>query len=191
MKPHNASIAPRHLELIARVRAAGRELSVHGSLFYALVAERLGLSMTDLRAWDFLLLRGPMTHGKFAEMIGLTGGAVTALIDRLERVGAVVRESDPGDRRKVIVRAISSLREGPLTHVFESLGAKAQHVLDQYSDEELEVSARLMAEMAEVLHQELVKLRASEPIDIPPLPSAMRDRRRPIARRLAEALSEE
>src|SRR3954451_13682657 len=134
MKPHNASIPPQRRELIDRARAAGRELSVHGSLFYALVADRLSLSMTDLRAWDLLLLRGPVTHGKFAELIGLTGGAVTALIDRLERVGAVTRDADPGDRRKVIVRAISSLREGPLVHVFESLSEKAQRVLNQYSD---------------------------------------------------------
>src|SRR3954451_16766054 len=113
MKMHNGSRALHRRQLIFRARAAGRELSVHGSFFYALVAERLGLSMTDLRAWDLLLLRGPVTHGKFAELIGLTGGAVSALIDRLERVGAVIREGDPLDRRKVIVRAISSPREGP------------------------------------------------------------------------------
>src|SRR5215207_6041801 len=102
MKLLNASTTDQRRKAIAGTRAAGRELSVHGSLLYALVAERLGLTMTDLRAWDILLLHGPMTHGQFAQHIGLTGGAVTALVDRLERIGAVTRENHPGDRRKVI-----------------------------------------------------------------------------------------
>jgi DNA-binding MarR family transcriptional regulator len=164
-------------QVIAATRAAGRELSVHGSLFYALVAERLGLTMTDLRAWDLLLLHGPVTHGKFAEMIGLTGGAVTNLVDRLERVGAVTRESDPLDRRKVIVRAISSMREGHLKHVFASLEDGAGAILNQFSDEQLEASSRLMLGIAQVLHQEVVKLRASEPLDIPAHPATANKRR--------------
>lgn len=166
--------------VIAATRAAGRELSVHGSLLYALVAERLGLTMTDLRAWDILLLHGPMTHGKFADLVGLTGGAVTAIIDRLERIGAVTRENYPGDRRKVIVRAISSMRDGPLKHVFDSLGTEAQRVLNQFSNEELETSSRLMLGVAKVLHQEVVKLRASKPIEIAARHTAPRSRRRQL-----------
>jgi predicted transcriptional regulator len=163
--------------VIAATRAAGRELSVHGSLFYALVAERLGLTMTDLRAWDLLLLHGPVTHGKFSEMIGLTGGAVTNLIDRLERIGAVTRESDPSDRRKVIVRAISSMRDGHLKHVFASMANKSGCVLEQFSNEELEVSSRLILGIAQVMHQEVVKLRASKPLDIPVHPTTANKRR--------------
>src|SRR5215210_1783206 len=98
MKNHNRSMAgqPRK-DIVLATRMAGRELSVHGSILYALIAERLGLTMTDLRAWDLLHLHGPVTHGTFTDMIGLTGGAVTALVDRLERLGAVTRQRDPND----------------------------------------------------------------------------------------------
>jgi DNA-binding MarR family transcriptional regulator len=180
MKTRNRSTFEERRRLVMQNRAAGRELSAHGSLLYTLVAERLGLSLADLRAWDLLLLHGPVTHGKFAEMVGLTGGAVTFLIDRLERIGAVIRDSDPGDRRKVIVRPISSLREGPLMHVFHSLGAEAERVLSQYSDRDLEVSSRLMLEMSQVLHQEAVKLRASEPFEAAAYPTTLRNRRRQL-----------
>jgi len=48
------------------------------------IAERLELSLSESARMDLLLLHGPLSHGKLAQMIGLSGGAVTALVDRLE-----------------------------------------------------------------------------------------------------------
>src|SRR5215472_7412728 len=68
-----------------------------------LAAEALGLAPTDLMGMCLLQLHGPATPGWLAEMTGLSTGAVTGLIDRLERGGYVTRAQDPQDRRRVIV----------------------------------------------------------------------------------------
>jgi DNA-binding MarR family transcriptional regulator len=65
--------------------------------------EDLGVNPTDLGALCLLLLHGPAPAGRLAELTGLTTGAVTGVVDRLEKGGFVRREVDPADRRKVIV----------------------------------------------------------------------------------------
>jgi DNA-binding MarR family transcriptional regulator len=68
-----------------------------------LAAEALGLAPTDLMCMCLLQLHGPATPGWLAEMTGLSTGAVTGVVDRLERGGYVTRAQDPHDRRRVIV----------------------------------------------------------------------------------------
>lgn len=67
-------------------------------------AEALGVHPTELMAGSHLLDAGEMTAGELAEATGLTTGAMTAAIDRLEHAGLAKREADPHDRRKVIVK---------------------------------------------------------------------------------------
>jgi DNA-binding MarR family transcriptional regulator len=66
-------------------------------------AEAVGLNPSDLGCLCLLLLHGPSPAGRLAELTGLTTGAVTGVIDRLERAGFAQRVLDPSDRRKVIV----------------------------------------------------------------------------------------
>ena len=66
-------------------------------------ARRLGVNMTDLHCLDILESRSGLTAGALALEAGLTSGAVTGVIDRLERAGYVRRVADPTDRRKVKV----------------------------------------------------------------------------------------
>lgn len=75
------------------------------------VAARLGVNRTDLRCLDVLIQEGPLvqeggaTPGELASRLGLTTGSVTAMLDRLSRLGYLTREPDPSDRRRVRVRA--------------------------------------------------------------------------------------
>ncbi|NUS05091.1 MAG: MarR family transcriptional regulator [Nonomuraea sp.] len=71
-------------------------------------AEAAGLNATDYYALNLLDLSGPLTSGELAVRTGLTTGATTRLIDRLEKGGFVRRAPDPGDRRKVIVEAVAA-----------------------------------------------------------------------------------
>jgi DNA-binding MarR family transcriptional regulator len=93
----------RRQELIAALGMAGRELSAHTVMFHTAVAERLQLGLTDHKAFDFILRHGPVSAGQLAEITGLTTGAVTGVIDRLERAGYARRVADPSDRRRVKV----------------------------------------------------------------------------------------
>jgi DNA-binding MarR family transcriptional regulator len=95
-------------------------------------------------------------------MIGLSGGAVTALVDRLERAGAVRRDVDPNDRRRTIITVVSSLREGSQRQVFEALGTQINAVLDGLSDKELAASCRLMKDVGHVMQCLTATLRLRE-----------------------------
>ena len=81
-----------------------REFRVSGNLDDAvdnLAAERLGLNGTDLHAVNIIENSGGLTAGELATEAGLTTGAVTGVIDRLERAGYARRVADPDDRRRV------------------------------------------------------------------------------------------
>jgi DNA-binding MarR family transcriptional regulator len=89
--------------LIGELIAAYRSNSSQDSAFDALAAERLEISPTDLRCLDIVQGRDGLTAGELATASGLTTGAVTAVIDRLERAELVRRTRDDADRRKVNV----------------------------------------------------------------------------------------
>src|SRR5712692_1923719 len=72
-------------------------------LFHHAVAERLGIGPTDHKCLDLLRERGPMTGSELAALTGLTTGAITGVVARLERVGYLRREPDPHDRRQQIL----------------------------------------------------------------------------------------
>jgi DNA-binding MarR family transcriptional regulator len=86
-------------ELIREFRAAGNQ----DTAFDNLAAERLGLNRTDLHAINIIENSGGLTAGELAKAAGLTTGAVTGVIDRLERAGYARRGADPSDRRRVKV----------------------------------------------------------------------------------------
>src|SRR6185436_13668257 len=83
-----------------------RRVNLQGSFFGQTVAIRFGLSESDVDALELLIDTGAATAGRLAELMGLTTGAVTRVIDRLERAGYVRRVPDPTDRRRVIVELV-------------------------------------------------------------------------------------
>src|SRR5215472_7697961 len=85
---------------------AMRKTSAQGTMFAAAVAERAGISSSDMDCMDFLNVEGRMTAGRLAEVTGLTTGAITGVVDRLERAGYVRRERDDEDRRKVFIAIV-------------------------------------------------------------------------------------
>src|SRR5829696_7912643 len=80
-----------------------RRHSTAAVLFHHAVADRLGLGPTDHKCLDLLRERGPMTGSDLAALTGLTSGAVTGVVARLERAGYVRREPDPSDGRRLIL----------------------------------------------------------------------------------------
>ena len=108
-------------EIGALARAGG----VDTDLFDEAAAEVLGVNRTDLRVMDVLDRIGPVTAGHLAEHAGLSPGAMTAAIDRLEKVGYAKRVPDPDDRRRILVEYTPEARERamgiymPLKEAFE------------------------------------------------------------------------
>jgi DNA-binding MarR family transcriptional regulator len=98
-------------ELTDAVLLALRESSGLGVLHSQAMAERLGVSSTDLECLDIIAIRGPITAGELARASGLTTGAITGLVDRLERAGLAKRGADATDRRKVMLRVMPAVEK--------------------------------------------------------------------------------
>ena len=111
--------------------------------------EDVGVNPTDLGSLCLLLLHGPAPAGRLAELTGLTTGAVTGVIDRLEKGGFVRREVDPADRRKVIVVPDAGRVDRDLFPHFPSLKrAAAQQFYDDFSIAELERISEFLSRLA-------------------------------------------
>jgi DNA-binding MarR family transcriptional regulator len=82
---------------------AWRRLLPRAVLYHEAIADRFGVNPTDLKCLELLAGESAMSPSRLAELSGLTTGAVTGVLDRLERAGIVQRSPDPGDRRRVTV----------------------------------------------------------------------------------------
>ena len=136
--------------------AAGRELSTAVVMFHEALGQRLGVSAGDQRALT-LLRGGPLAAGVLAKEIGLTPGAVTGMVDRLERAGLVRREVDPNDRRRVVVTATDSGQDAH-NGLFTELGAAMAAMMTRYSPAEQKVISDFVDRTVEVLKEQTAKL---------------------------------
>jgi DNA-binding MarR family transcriptional regulator len=107
-------------------------------LLHHTVAGKAGINVTDLQCLNLLSLDGPMTPGQLAQSMGLTtGGAITAVVDRLEKAGYVLRSRDPDDRRKVIVEPVQE-KVAALGAYFGPIAQSVGARFAGYTDEQLE-----------------------------------------------------
>src|SRR5712671_7548382 len=105
MKPRLSSPKAR-AALMEELEHAVRKSSALGVIFGQTVANRVGISSSDLECLDFLNIEGRVTAGRLAEVTGLTTGAITGVVDRMEKAGLVRRERDVSDRRKVFIAIV-------------------------------------------------------------------------------------
>jgi DNA-binding MarR family transcriptional regulator len=101
-----------------------------------LVATRVGLNSTDLECLDLLYLAGPTTAGTLSKHTGLTSGATTAVIDRLEQAGFVRRRRDAQDRRCVLVEVVPESADRILP-LYAPLAARVGQLNEQFDDDQL------------------------------------------------------
>jgi DNA-binding MarR family transcriptional regulator len=154
--------SPERARLMGKMMQAGRQLSLGTIMFHQAVADRLGLNATDHKCVDLLSSAGSMTAGELADATGLTTGAITGVIDRLERAGYVCREDDPLDRRRVIVRAIPE-RHREIGRLFESFAAAWGRLVERYDDQQLGTILDFMNRSYQVLHEAAIELRQQAP----------------------------
>ncbi|MEQ0564758.1 MarR family transcriptional regulator [Amycolatopsis sp. NEAU-NG30] len=123
-------------------------------------AEAAGLHATEWYALSLLDLEGPLTSGELSARTGLTTGATTRLIDRLERAGYVRRAADPADRRKVLVEPVPDALAGVEDIVGPARGRIAE-VLGAYSPEQQELLFDYFARAAPAYRQASEEIRTA------------------------------
>ena len=140
---------PRREEAVRDLKLNLRHFVVQLLVSSYEATEDVGVNPTDLGSLCLLLLHGPAPAGRLAELTGLTTGAVTGVIDRLEKGGFVRREVDPADRRKVIVVPDAGRVDRDLFPHFPSLKrATAQQFYDDFSIAELERISEFLSRLA-------------------------------------------
>src|SRR6266550_7431733 len=131
--------------LMQELEHAVRKSSALGVIFGQTVANRVGISNSDLECLDFLNIEGRVTAGRLAELTGLTTGAITGVVDRMEKAGLVRRERDVSDRRKVFI-AIVPENVAKIGKYYEHMQRSMMAVFGAYTDAELKLLLRFASQ---------------------------------------------
>ena len=137
---------------------AGRALGHASSMLTSAVAERLGLHPTSWECLSLLFEHGPVTAGRLGDLTGLTTGAVTGLVDRLEAAGYVRRRRDEQDRRRVIVELVPSALPSVLP-LFEPMLAEMRALHARYDEVQLAAMVECLDGAADILRRHALRLR--------------------------------
>ena len=154
------SRAKTRAALLQELENAMRIVSSQGAMFAKMVADRAGISSADMDCIDFVNVEGRMTAGRLAELTGLTTGAITGVVDRLEKAGFVRRERDESDRRKVfIVPVLEKMMQ--VGRPYELVKRAMAKQCEAYTDAELKFLIRYGTEGYQSMLEATTKLRNS------------------------------
>ena len=148
-------------EIIQAIVEKFKEMSIETIMFHQAVADVLGLHITDHKCLDLIHRFGAMPAGRLGELTGLTTGAVTGIIDRLEKAGYARRTNDPKDRRRTIVEPTRNRKlERKIEMIFMPLHERMHKLLSSYPESELAFLLDAITKFIEQMHKESKKLRS-------------------------------
>ena len=125
-----------------------REHSSAVMRYAAATAKRMGLEISELSALEHLQAAGSMTLGRLGEGLSMSPGAVTALVDRLERKGYAERIPNPKDRRSALVRETEAGLEESLEHLWPYI-EEMRGIEERFSEDERAIVARFLSAATE------------------------------------------
>lgn len=136
------------------------------------VARLLGVNETDLRCLEILLQDvAEAAPSQLARSLGLSSGAVTPMLDRLERAGYVVRSPHPTDRRKTIVQASPLAAELAYSLIGPLVAEGGEQLMSRYTASELRLVVDFLRSSTEIQERHVARLRL---LDEPPAPAHAR-----------------
>lgn len=144
-------------ELKKRALAAVRDYGVNLTLFRNAVSEWAGVNVTDMECLRLLFLKGTASPSELAKHTGLTSGATTAMLDRLENAGLIERHPNPDDRRGTLIAAAESSAEKAASW-FESARKAQDELISSYSAEELEIISDVFERFTKLWDAERAKM---------------------------------
>ena len=144
---------------MSRLLDLGRRISTQTVFLHQAIAQSEGLNATDTKCMDLILSgeQGAVTAGWLSEMSGLTTGAITHILDRLEKRKFIERVRDTSDRRKIFIRIRPESLE-PMIPKYEGVGKAYRTLAEEYNDKELELICDYMERASEIAGQELRKI---------------------------------
>lgn len=148
-------------DLKKRALMAVRDYGVNLTQFRNAMSEWAGLNGTDMECLRLLFQKGIATPSELARHTGLTSGATTAMLDRLEKAGLIERRPNPDDRRGTLVAPRKSSAE-KMASWFESARKAQNELVSGYSESELEIIADVFERFAKLWEQEREKIQKGQ-----------------------------
>lgn len=128
-------------------------------LFHQAMSTKLGLHPTDHKCLDLILKYQPLTAGRLSELSGLTTGAITGVLNRLEKIGYIQRIKDPLDRRRIFIHPDQKKAEENIAPLFQAFGQEMNQLFSHYNDQELQNTLDLIRRCNNILKKFTEKMK--------------------------------
>lgn len=144
--------------VVSDFRSVSRKYSDTSIWMHEAIARKAGLSGTDHKYLGLIIEQGQMTAGELSSATGLTTGAVTGLIDRLEKKKLVKRQFDKEDRRKVIIVPNVANAMKLLEPIFTELHERTRSLIESFSEKEIKVIASYFQSSIDIMEDVTQKM---------------------------------
>ena len=151
---------PTKTDLMIRTNMAARDYGIQMTLFRNIIFEKLGVNVTDMECLGFLFSKRIATPTELSKYTGLSSGATTAMLDRLEKGGFIERRPNPDDRRGTLIVLAKSGAE-KVASWFAPVGKAQNALISNYSEKELQLISDFFERYAKIWEQECKKLEKS------------------------------
>jgi DNA-binding MarR family transcriptional regulator len=148
---------PTKIDLMIRTNMAARDYGIQMTLFRNMIFEKLGVNVSDMECLGFLFNKHIANPSELAKYTGLSSGATTAMLDRLEKGGFIERRRNPDDRRGTLIILAKSGAE-KVAPWFTPVGKAQDELISNYSEEELQLISDFFERYAKIWEQEREKL---------------------------------
>jgi len=151
---------PKKIDLMIRTNMAAREYGIQMTLYRNMIFEKLGINGTDMECLGFLLSKRISTPTELAKYTGISSGATTAMLDRLEKGGFIERRPNPDDRRGTLI-VLAKSGAGRVAPWYAPVGKAQEELILNYSEDELQLISGFFECYAKIWEQERKKIEKS------------------------------
>src|SRR5437660_1688911 len=144
-------------DLKQQVLRGAREYGIGSVLFRHVIGEMLGVNATDMECLGVIFFKGVATPSQLAQYTGLSSGATTAMLDRIEKSGLIARRPNPQDRRSTHIVLVKETAE-KVAPWFASLRSAQEQLVSGYSEAELELLSDFFHKSVTLWEEERTKL---------------------------------
>ncbi|WPQ61738.1 MarR family transcriptional regulator [Chitinophaga sancti] len=145
-------------EFITQIRRLSQLYAYTSIQMHEAIGRKAGLSGTDHKYLGFLMQKGQMTAGELSTLTGLTTGAITGLIDRLEKKKLVKRQFAEDDRRKVIIVPDTKKIMALLEPLYKEFRGQSEKLIASFSNKELKVLEKYFSVAIDIMNETTNKL---------------------------------
>lgn len=143
---------------VENLGALGKQISDATILMHEAIAKNVGLTGVDHKYLSIILEKGPLTAGELSKLTGLTTGAVTGVIDRLEKRKLVSRTSDKTDRRKILITPNIEKSKKLFENSHLDLKSQIENLINTFNDIEIDAIKKYLTASIEIMNEITKKL---------------------------------